>query len=151
VGVVIPYSPEYRRPNGNLALLSHLVEITGGSTLSRPEEVFRRGRGSGQREAWPAVSGIAIALLLTEIAIRRLPAISQRLSAVVATVAYSAGWARRRAGPPQATAEADRKYDAADRWAVEDQQFSEEEKLRAASMEQAARIFIARLRNTRRP
>jgi Mg-chelatase subunit ChlD len=148
VGVVIPYSPEYRLPNGNLALLSRLAEITGGSALSRPEEAFRRGRGSGQRETWPVVSGIAIALLLAEVAVRRLPAITQRFSAVLATIAH---WAGRRREMPQVAVEADRAYDTADRWAVDDARFSEEEKLRAASMEQAARIFIARLRNTRRP
>lgn len=147
VGLVIPYSPEYRLPNGNLTLLSHLAEITGGSTLNRPEDAFRRGRGSGQREAWPVVSVIAVALLLAEVAVRRLPAIIQHVSGAFATIA---SWAGRRPQVPRAVVEADRKYDAADRWAVEDERFSEEEKLRAESMGQAARIFIARLRNTRR-
>lgn len=116
--------------------------------MNRPEDAFRRGRGSGQHEAWPVVSGIAIALLLAEVAVRRLPAIIQHFSGALATIA---SWAGRRPQVPRAVVDADRRYDAADRWAVEDERFSEEEKLRAESMEQAAQIFIARLRNTRRP
>jgi hypothetical protein len=61
-----------------------------------------------------------------------------------------AHWAGRKAASP-AAAGADRAYDAADRWAVEDAKFAEEETLRAASMEQAARIFITRLRGSKRP
>lgn len=147
VGLVIPYSPEYRPSSGNLALLSRLAELTGGSVLNRPEDAFRRGRGSGQRETWPVVSGAAIALLLAEVAVRRLPAITQHVSTILAAIS---SWRGRRREPPVAVTEADRAYDAADRWAVEDERFKEEDALRAASMEHAARIFIARLRNTGR-
>ena len=115
--------------------------------LKGPEDAFRPGRGSGRRETWPALSGVALALLLAEVAVRRLPALGQRLAAAMGVAARLAG---RRAASP-ATADADRAYGAADRWAVEDARFAEEEALRAASMEQAARIFITRLRKTKRP
>ena len=149
VGVVVPYSPEYRLPNGNLALLSRVVETTGGALLSKPEDAFRRGRGSGQRETWPVWGGMAMALLLAEVTVRRLPALGQRLALAAGAVVRWVG--RRNAEPGTVRADADRAYEAADRWAVEDAKFAEEEALRAASMEQAARIFIARLRGTRRP
>jgi len=147
VGLVVPYSPEYRLPNGNLALLSRVVETTGGAFLSKPEEAFRRGRGSGQRETWPVLSGLAAGLLLAEVTVRRLPALGQRMAMVVGAVAH---WMGRRRVAPAGRAAADAAYDAADRWAVDDARFAEEEALRAASMEQAARIFIARLRGTKR-
>jgi hypothetical protein len=93
------------------------------------------------------LSGVALALLLAEVAVRRVPALGQRLAMVIGAVAH---WAGRQAASP-AAADADRAYDAADRWAVEDAKFAEEETLRAASMEQAARIFITRLRGSKRP
>ena len=147
VGFVVPYSPEFRLAAGNAALLSRLVETTGGMFLKGPEDAFRPGRGSGRRETWPALSGVALALLLAEVAVRRLPALGQRLAAAMGVAARLAG----RRAPSPATADADRAYGAADRWAVEDARFAEEEALRAASMEQAARIFITRLRKTKRP
>jgi uncharacterized membrane protein len=147
VGFVVPYSPEYRLPGGSPALLSRMVETTGGAFLTSPAEAFRQGRGSGQRETWPLLSGVALALLLAEVAVRRVPALGQRLAMVIGAVAH---WAGRKAASP-AAAGADRAYDAADRWAVEDAKFAEEETLRAASMEQAARIFITRLRGSKRP
>jgi hypothetical protein len=147
VGFVVPYSPEYRIPAVSPALLSRMVETTGGAFLSAPAEAFRQGRGSGQRETWPLLSGVALALLLAEVAVRRVPAIGQRLAIVVGAVAH---WTGRKAASP-ATVDADRAYEAADRWAVDDARFAEEETLRAASMEQAARIFITRLRGTKRP
>jgi Ca-activated chloride channel homolog len=149
IGLVVPYSPEYRFPNGNLGLLSHMVETAGGTLLSKPEEAFRRGRGSGQRETWPELGGVAIVLLLAEVAVRRLPALGQGLETAATAIVQWMG--RRKAGFPGPRTDEDRAYEAADRWAVVDSKFAEEEALRAASMEQAARIFIARLRGSRRP
>ncbi|TMI90661.1 MAG: VWA domain-containing protein [Bacillati bacterium ANGP1] len=148
VGLVVPYSAEYRLPDGNPALLSRLVETTGGAFLARPEDAFRPGRGTGEREAWPALTGAALGLWLAEITLRRLPALGQRLVAFAGAAAHWAG--RREAASRTARAEADASYDTADRWAVEEARFAEEETLRAASMEQAARLFIARLRGTKR-
>jgi Ca-activated chloride channel family protein len=149
VGLVVPYSPEYRFPSSNPGLLSRVVETTGGVFLGRPQEAFRRGRGSGQRETWPVLSGVALALLLAEVTVRRLPALGQHLALAASAITR---WTRRRRAASQASRIAgDAAYEAADRWAVEDARFAEEESLRAASMEQAARIFISRLRGNRRP
>jgi len=148
-GFVVPYSPELRMPGGNAALLSRLVETTGGAFLHAPQEAFRPGRGSGTRDAWPPLAGFALGLLLAEVTVRRVPALAQRLGAAGAAVA----WRVREASHADRTAERteDRAYDAADRWAAEERKFAEEEALRAASMDQAARLYIARLRSSRRP
>jgi len=126
-----------------------VVETTGGAFLNRPEEAFRPGRGTGEREAWPVLTGAALGLWLAEITLRRLPALGQRLIAFAGAAAHWAG--RTEAASRTARAGADASYDAADRWAVEEARFAEEEALRAASMEQAARLFIGRLRGTKRP
>jgi uncharacterized membrane protein len=149
IGLVVPYSPEYRVPEGNLGLLSRLVETTGGAFLEHPQEAFRPARGTGSREAWPWLSWGAFTLLLAEVSVRRLPALSQRLAQAAGTTAAWVG--RTRAQARTGSEEQDRSYDAADRWAVEKAKFAAEDALRAASMEQAARLFIARLRGTKRP
>ncbi|HLW59639.1 MAG TPA: VWA domain-containing protein [bacterium] len=149
VGLVVPYSPEYRLPAGNPGLLSRLVEMTGGAFLARPEDAFRPGRGTGGREAWPGLAGAALGLLLAEVTVRRLPALGQRLAQAATAVA---SWVRRTPpAPGGARAQADASYAAADRWAVEDAKYAQEDALRAASMEHAARLFIARLRGPKRP
>jgi len=144
IGLVVPYSPEYRVPGGTPGLLARLTETTGGTLLLKPEDAFRPGRGTGAREAWPVLASLALAALLAEVSVRRLPALVQFLSAMAAAVT-------RRTRPRPGTADADRAYDAADRWAVEAARFREEDALRAASMQNAARLFIARLRANKRP
>jgi hypothetical protein len=86
---------------------------------------------------------------LAEVSVRRLPAVSQRLAQAAATTAAWVGQTRAQARA--GSEEQDRSYDAADRWAVEKAKFAAEDALRAASMEQAARLFIARLRGNKRP
>ena len=149
IGLVVPYSPEYRVPEGNPGLLSRLVETTGGAFLEHPQDAFRPARGTGSRETWPWLSWAALAVLLAEVSLRRLPAVSQRLAAAAAAAAAWVGQNRSQA--QVGSQEEDRSYDAADRWAVEKAKFAQEDALRAASMEQAARLFIARLRGTKRP
>jgi hypothetical protein len=149
IGLVVPYSPEYRVPEGNPGLLSRLVETTGGAFLEHPQDAFRPARGTGSREAWPWLSWGALALLLAEVSVRRLPAVSRRVAEAAAT---AAAWVRQnRRQPWPGSDEEDRSYDTADRWAVEKAKFAKEDALRAASMDQAARLFIARLRGTKRP
>ncbi|NJP08002.1 MAG: VWA domain-containing protein [Chloroflexaceae bacterium] len=42
MGMVVPYSSEYRQDQNNPALLAELASITGGSTLREPIEAFAR-------------------------------------------------------------------------------------------------------------
>ncbi len=148
VGLVVPYSPELRAPGGNLSVLSRVVETTGGAFLHSPEEAFRPGRGRGEREAWPPLAALALGVLLAEVTLRRIPEIAQRAAdaarAILAWVGVTAEASR------ASRRDADRAYETADRWAVEESRFAEEDALRAASMEQAARLYIARLRASKR-
>jgi len=149
VGLVVPYSPELRIPGGDLGLLGRLVETTGGAFLHAPKEAFRPGRGSGTREAWPPVAALALAALLAEVTVRRIPALADRLGAAAAAVT---GWIRRPGDPVGGRRRpSDQAYDTADRWAAEAARFAEEDALRASSMDQAARLYIARLRKTPKP
>ena len=86
---------------------------------------------------------------MAEVTVRRLPAVSQRLAGAAAAAAAWASQNRAQTWP--GSEQEDRSYEAADRWAVEKAKFAEEDALRAASMDQAARLFIARLRATKRP
>jgi len=88
------------------------------------------------------VAAFAAALLLAEVTVRRVPAVAQRLGDLSAAIAARLGG---RAADPARQIEDDA-YASADRWATEEARFAEEEKLRAASMNQAARLYIARLR-----
>ncbi len=142
-GLVVPYSPELRAPGGNPALLSRLTEVTGGALLHAPGDAFRPGRGSGARDGWPPLAAVALGTLLAEVAVRRVPALAQRLGGAGV---WMAGWVRTASRPPLAERQEDRAYDAADRWAAEEARFAEEDALRAASMDHAARLYIARLR-----
>jgi Ca-activated chloride channel family protein len=145
-GLVVPYSPELRLPGGNLVLLSRVTEITGGALLHVPEEAFRQGHGTGTRDVWPPLAGSAILALVAEIAVRRVPALAQR---VALAGAVAASWVRAASRPPEASGREDRAYEAADRWAVENERYAEEDALRASSMDQAARLYVARLRADR--
>ncbi|HEX4836736.1 MAG TPA: VWA domain-containing protein [bacterium] len=141
-GLVVPYSPELRVPGGNVALLARLVEMTGGALLHRPEDAFRPGRGSGTRDVWPPLAGLALGTLLAEVIVRRVPALAQYIAGAAAAIANRGGGTAAR----EARRLEDRAYDSADRWASERAQYAKEDALRAASMEHAARLYIARLR-----
>jgi hypothetical protein len=146
-GLVVPYSPELRPAPGGPALLSRIVETTGGAVLSDPGDVFRPGPGGGSRDAWPPLLAASLVALVGEVAVRRVPALADRLTAAAAILTR---WRGRAAASRSARASDDAAYAAADRWAAEDAAHAEEDALRAASMEQAARLYIARLRGGRR-
>ena len=149
-GIVVPYSPELRATGANVALLAHLAESTGGALVHAPDDAFRPGRGTGTRDVWPPFASLALGILLAEVALRRVPALAQYIGAVSAVVLRRDGGAavgqQGDRGPRHARLREDRAYDTADRWAGENARFAEEDALRAASMEQAARLYIARLR-----
>ena len=146
-GLVVPYSPELRPAPGGPALLSRIVETTGGAVLADPGDVFRPGPGGGSRDAWPPLLAASLVALVGEVAVRRVPALADRLTAAAAILTR---WRGRAAASRSARASDDAAYAAADRWAAEDAAHAEEDALRAASMEQAARLYIARLRGGRR-
>lgn len=146
-GLVVPYSPELRPAPGGPALLSRIAETGGGTFLSDPADAFRPGRGSGSRDAWPPLVAASLVLLVGEVAVRRVPALADRLAlAAAALIRWREGSAAARA----ARAGDDAAYEAADRWAADEAAHAEEDALRASSMEHAARLYVARLRGGRR-
>jgi len=146
VGLVVPYSPELRPDPGGPAVLSRIVETSGGAFLANPADAFRPGPGSGSRDAWPPLAAIALVALVGEVAVRRIPALADRLGAAAAALVR---WRDRTAGAREARAAGDATYAAADRWATEEAARAEEDALRAASMQHAASLYIARLRKGR--
>lgn len=140
-GFVIPYSPELRDLTVNRGVLEQIAEATGGRVLDNPRAAMAPMRTAQQTtDAWPIFAGAAVGLFVLEIAFRRLPVVGYHLAMIAGTVL---AWVRRQ--PSLREIEDDRRYAEADRW-----KFVEPESTAASeSMEQAARLYIARLKSTK--
>jgi Ca-activated chloride channel family protein len=138
--VAVPYSPELRQVGLNRALFSQIVETAGARIVTRPADALAPpGRPTHRpRPAWPALAVAGLAAFLAEVTLRRVPAIEQQ----AARLAAAAVALVRRTPPPDVVA-GDVEYEAADRWRIDE---PAEAAARAASMEAAARLYIARLR-----
>lgn len=90
VGMVVPYSPEYRQGQSNPALLAELAQTTGGAALAGPEEAFNHDLPAVTRAQEIALPLLILALLLLplDIALRRL---SLRRSDATALAAWARG------------------------------------------------------------
>ena len=136
-GFVVPYSPELRDLTVNRALLAQVTETTGGRLLDDPAAAVAPARESrSAADSWPVFAGAALGAFVVEIAVRRAPAIIHHAGALLGAI-------RSRAGrPPTAQEiEEERQYAASDRW-----KFVEPDAAVSESMEQAARLYIARLK-----
>ncbi len=141
--LAVPYSPELRQVGLNRSTISQFVEAAEARVISTPAEALAPPATPTRRSrpVWPVFAGVAMAGFVLEVALRRIPAIEYQLGRLfAAAVAFI-----RRAPPPHQVAE-DAEYAAADRWRIED---PAEAAARAASMEAAARLYIARLRRQR--
>ncbi len=141
--LAVPYSPELRQVGLNRVLISQMVEVAGARVISTPAEALAPPAVPARRSRpiWPLFGSAALAGFAVEVALRRIPAIEHHLGRLVSiAVAFV-----RRAPPPEQAAE-DTEYAAADRWRIEE---PAEAAARAASMEAAARLYIARLRRQR--
>ncbi len=74
LGLVVPYSPEYRAGGLNRGLLDELARITGGSQLAEPVNAFLHNlpAASSAREIWRNLLLIAALLFPIDVALRRL-------------------------------------------------------------------------------
>ncbi len=74
LGMVVPYSPEYRAGGINLSLLDELARVTGGGALEQPVQAFKHNLPALQsaREIWRALLLIAAILFPLDVALRRL-------------------------------------------------------------------------------
>ena len=73
-GLVVPYAQELRDLGVDEALLREVAELTGGGPLSEPRDAFLAGRRQSRIavEVWPWLIGLVAALMLPEIALRRI-------------------------------------------------------------------------------
>ena len=74
LGLVVPYSPEYRASGPNLPLLSELTRLTGGSEISDPHAVFVHNLPAADfaREIWRALLLAAALLFPLDVGLRRV-------------------------------------------------------------------------------
>lgn len=74
IGLVSPYSPEYRASALDLAKLVQLAEVTGGGELTTPEQAFLHNLPSASFavEIWRPLLMIVALLFPLDVAIRRL-------------------------------------------------------------------------------
>lgn len=89
VGLVVPYSPEYRQQQRNPALLEAIAQETGGRLLQTPATVFTPNQSDVRRAreiAFPLLL-VAVLLLPIDIAVRRLSLQRRDLAAARAWVA----------------------------------------------------------------
>jgi Ca-activated chloride channel family protein len=73
-GLVVPYAQELRDLGVDETFLRELSELTGGTAVSDPREVFQRARHRSRIaiEIWPWMVGAVALLMIPEIAVRRL-------------------------------------------------------------------------------
>lgn len=137
--LAVPYSPELRQVGLNRAVIAHMVEAAGARVVATPTDALAPPLSPERRSRplWPLFGAMAMAGFAAEVALRRLPAIEQNLGRLAA---MAAAGVRKAPGPDDA------EYDAADRWRIENEA---EAAARAASMDTAARLYIARLRRQR--
>ena len=74
VGLVVPYAEEFRRLGADEVFLHELADLTGGTRLGEPKEVFTQHRRRSRVPAnlWPWLVGLVTLALVPEIALRRL-------------------------------------------------------------------------------
>lgn len=74
LGLVVPYSPEYRASGVNISLLEELARITGGGALADPVEAFLHNlpAADSAREIWRTLLLIAALLFPLDVALRRV-------------------------------------------------------------------------------
>lgn len=74
LGMVVPYSPEFRSQGVHLSLLEEIARITGGSMLTHPEQALVHNIPSAvkAREFWWPLLLITVLLFPLDVALRRL-------------------------------------------------------------------------------
>lgn len=74
LGMVVPYSPEYRAGGTNRGLLDELARLTGGGPLAEPVQAFLHNLPSERsaREIWRNLLLVAAVLFPLDVALRRV-------------------------------------------------------------------------------
>jgi uncharacterized membrane protein len=73
-GLVVPYGREFRDLGVDESFLRELSELTGGGMLTDPKDAFLQNRHKSRLsvDIWPWLVGIVAAMLIPEIAMRRI-------------------------------------------------------------------------------
>jgi hypothetical protein len=73
-GLVVPYGREFRDLGVDESFLRELSELTGGGMLTDPKDAFLQNRHKSRLsvDIWPWLVGIVAAMLIPEIALRRI-------------------------------------------------------------------------------
>jgi len=100
LGLVVPYSPEYRTSGTDRTLLDELARRTGGSELLEPMAAFLHNLPTADRarEVWRSLLLIAAVLFPLDVAVRRVMLGPRDLRRAVVWVSARLPWARRQAG-----------------------------------------------------
>lgn len=74
LGLVVPYSPEYRASGIDRGLLRELARLTGGDELAKPSDAFVHNLPAAERarEVWATLLFLAALIFPFDVAIRRL-------------------------------------------------------------------------------
>jgi uncharacterized membrane protein len=74
LGVVVPYSPEYKVSGVDLSLLSSMAKTTGGGSIDDPQLAYEHNIPSQSfaREIWQPLLLLAIILFPLDVAVRRI-------------------------------------------------------------------------------
>ncbi len=146
-GFYIPISKELRDVESNNSLLYSIAEITGGRVLNNPKDVFDykiRGLNVEYIDIWQFVLLLSGILFLSELVLRKLPALREqkelfnsllnRFSRFRISTSSISMYESSYENPP-----------------IEFKAYKpkEESPLKASSMEHAARLYIARLKQER--
>ena len=103
LGLVVPYSPEYRATGTDRTLLDELARRTGGSELLEPLAAFLHNLPTADRarEVWRALLLIAALLFPLDVAVRRVTLGPSDLRRAIAWASARLPWAHRPAGRPE--------------------------------------------------
>jgi hypothetical protein len=73
-GLVVPYAQELRDLGVDDSFLRELTELTGGGAVDDPKDVFLKARRQSRIavDIWPWLVGLVAAMIVPEIALRRL-------------------------------------------------------------------------------
>jgi Mg-chelatase subunit ChlD len=96
LGLVVPYSPEYKTTDTNLGILRELAQVTGGGLLGEPLAAFLHDLPSADsaREIWRTLLLVAALLFPVDVAIRRVVFTSSDWRKATAWVGAKLPWRR---------------------------------------------------------
>jgi len=147
-GFYVPVSRELRDIKSNNSLLYSIAEITGGRMLVEPGDIFGenvRGNNIGYTDIWQLVLLLSGFLFLAELLLRKLPAISEQSVIFLSIINRLSRFKANLKPSGESLAKYENSYEEAD-LVLKPYKPPEKNSIESLSMEHAARLYIARLR-----